>query len=74
MLKALTISEAAKGATITRRHFEALVSKGEGPVVINLGKRKIILEEDFDAWLRGRRQVKRKTKSASAPALETTAT
>jgi hypothetical protein len=69
MLKALTLGEVAKGATITRRHLEAIIAKGEGPVVIHLGRRTVVLEKDFDDWLLGRRQVKqRKAKASALPA------
>jgi hypothetical protein len=59
MIKALTLGEAARAATITKRHLEGLISRGEGPIITALGARKIILEPDYDAWLQSRRQVKR---------------
>jgi excisionase family DNA binding protein len=73
LLKALTLNEVAKLATITRRHLESLIAKGEGPVVIPLGRRKAVLEEDFDAWLRSRRQVTGHQSKASAHIASTAA-
>ena len=47
----LTIAEAADTARISRRHFQALLQRHEGPAVIRLGRRVIIRREAFLAWL-----------------------
>jgi len=52
----LTFDEAAKRASLTRRSIERLLSIGEGPAIVALGKRRRgILDRDLDAWLESRR-------------------
>jgi predicted DNA-binding transcriptional regulator AlpA len=59
----LTFEEAAKKATLTRRSIERLLSIGEGPAVIALGKRRRgILDVDLEEWLASRRIPKRGTR------------
>lgn len=39
------------------RHLERLISRGEGPPVVSLGKRAVgIPDDDGDAWLASRRK------------------
>jgi excisionase family DNA binding protein len=56
-MQVLTLNEAAKRASLTRRSIERLLAGGEGPAIVVLGKRrKGILDTDLDAWLRSRRR------------------
>lgn len=53
-----TLNQFAARAKISRRHLDRLMSTGEGPPVIELGRRrKGIADDDGDAWLRSRRVV-----------------
>jgi excisionase family DNA binding protein len=63
VIKVLTIAEAAHAASITRRHLENMLAKGEGPVTVSLGKRRLITESDFDKWITSRRE-KPRTKAS----------
>jgi predicted DNA-binding transcriptional regulator AlpA len=55
-MQVLTFEEAAKRATLTRRSIERLLSVGEGPATVALGKRRRgILDVDLDEWLASRR-------------------
>jgi predicted DNA-binding transcriptional regulator AlpA len=55
-MQVLTFEEAAKRASLTRRSIERLLSIGEGPAIVSLGKRRRgILDLDLDQWLIGRR-------------------
>jgi hypothetical protein len=55
-MQVLTFDEAAKRASLTRRSIERLLSIGEGPAIIYLGKRRRgILETDLSEWLLSRR-------------------
>jgi predicted DNA-binding transcriptional regulator AlpA len=57
-LRILTKKEAAARDAISQRHLERLISRGEGPPIIQLGERRVgIDEDDNDAWLRSRRRV-----------------
>lgn len=52
----LTVDEAAKRLSLTRRSLERLFSIGEGPATVSLGKRRYgITDCDLDAWLIERR-------------------
>jgi predicted DNA-binding transcriptional regulator AlpA len=52
----LTKKAAAARASISERHLENLIAAGEGPPLINLGKRRLgIADNDLAAWLRSRR-------------------
>jgi excisionase family DNA binding protein len=52
----LTLDEAAKRASLTRRSIERLLSAGEGPALVMLGKRRRgILDTDLDRWFQNRR-------------------
>ncbi len=56
-MQVLTFDEAAKRASLTRRTIERLLSKGEGPATVSLGKRRRgILDVDLDRWLLSRRR------------------
>ena len=40
-----------------RRHVQRIISDGEGPPVVSLGKRAVgIVDEDADAWIAARRK------------------
>jgi hypothetical protein len=66
-MRVLTFDEAAERAGFTRRTLERLISVGEGPPVVILSKRRRgIIDEDNDAWLRGRRRVPPGFKSGEA--------
>jgi excisionase family DNA binding protein len=52
--EALTISEAAAAIRISRRHLQNLLRQGEGPPVIQLGRRRIIRREALSHWLQAR--------------------
>jgi excisionase family DNA binding protein len=55
-MQVLTFDEAAKRASLTRRSIERLLSIGEGPATVSLGKRRRgILDRDLDQWLLSRR-------------------
>jgi predicted DNA-binding transcriptional regulator AlpA len=66
-MQVLTFEEAAKRATLTRRSIERLLSIGEGPTTVSLGKRRRgILDQDLDAWLLARRKPAPGEKSSPA--------
>jgi predicted DNA-binding transcriptional regulator AlpA len=55
-MQVLTFDEAAKRASLTRRSIERLLSIGEGPATVSLGKRRRgIIDRDLEQWLLGRR-------------------
>jgi hypothetical protein len=57
-MQVLTFDEAAKRASLTRRSIERLLSIGEGPAVVSLGKRRRgILDCDLENWLLTRRRL-----------------
>lgn len=47
----LTISEAADFIRVSRRHLQKLMADGDGPPVVQLGRRKIIRREALRQWL-----------------------
>ncbi len=56
-MQVLTFDEAANRASLTRRSIERLLSIGEGPAIVALGKRRRgILDCDLDRWLMSRRR------------------
>ncbi len=57
--EALTIEEAAEFIRVSQRHLHKLMSKGDGPPVIQLGRRRIIRREALRQWLEAREQVAR---------------
>ena len=67
-MQVLTFDEAAKRASLTRRSIERLLSTGQGPATVVLGKRRRgILDRDLDAWLLGRRRPAPGEASEEAP-------
>ncbi len=55
-MQILCYDDAAKRIGLVRRSLERLISTGEGPAVIHLGKRRRgILETDLEAWAKSRR-------------------
>jgi predicted DNA-binding transcriptional regulator AlpA len=55
-MQILDYDAAAKRIGLVRRSLERLISTGEGPAVIHLGKRRRgIADTDLDAWIRARR-------------------
>jgi excisionase family DNA binding protein len=48
----ITLNEAAAAARISRRHLHTLISRGDGPPVVQLGRRKLIRLDSLDAWLK----------------------
>jgi predicted DNA-binding transcriptional regulator AlpA len=55
-MQVLTFDEAAKRASLTRRSIERLLSIGQGPATVSLGKRRRgILDCDLEKWLLSRR-------------------
>jgi hypothetical protein len=72
-IKGLQLYESAEQAGITERFLRKLIAQGEGPVVTELGARRVILESDHNAWLKSRRikstrKSKADTKSATRAA------
>jgi predicted DNA-binding transcriptional regulator AlpA len=56
-VQVLTFEQCAGRAGYSLRHFERLLSRGEGPAVVKLGvRRRGVLESDMDAWILARRQ------------------
>ena len=56
-MRMLTVNEFAKMIGKSPRHTQRLMSDGEGPPIVRLGKRAIgIMEADAEAWLAGRRE------------------
>jgi hypothetical protein len=67
-MQVLTFDEAAKRASLTRRSIERLLSTGQGPATVVLGKRRRgILDRDLGAWLLGRRRPAPGEASEEAP-------
>jgi hypothetical protein len=57
-MQVLSLNEFAKRAGFTRRTLERCIALGEGPPVVDLSpRRRGIIDEDGDAWLRSRRRV-----------------
>jgi hypothetical protein len=57
MLRGLTELESARSATITLRTWQRLVASGQGPVLTHISqRRRIVLEDDNERWLRSRRR------------------
>ncbi len=50
-LEAVTIEEAADLIRVSRRHLQKLMADGEGPPVIQLGRRRIIRRDALLQWL-----------------------
>jgi predicted DNA-binding transcriptional regulator AlpA len=66
-LRILTKKEAAQRNRISLRLLERLIASGEGPPIIQLGARRVgIDEDDNDAWLRSRRRQVSLEKPAAA--------
>jgi predicted DNA-binding transcriptional regulator AlpA len=56
-MQVLSYNEAASRAGIVRRTLERLISLGEGPAVVNLSaRRRGILDDDLEKWVRSRRR------------------
>ena len=52
-----TIKQFAQRIGRSERHVQRIISDGEGPPVVSLGKRAVgIIDEDGDAWIAGRRK------------------
>jgi excisionase family DNA binding protein len=58
-LEAVTIAEAADLIRVSRRHLQKLMASGDGPPVVQLGRRKIIRLDALRHWLVAREQVAR---------------
>jgi hypothetical protein len=67
IVKALTMPQVAAAATITLRHLQGLIAEGQGPVVTEVGRRRIVLEDDYNRWIRARRQVAPKSRRGRPP-------
>jgi predicted DNA-binding transcriptional regulator AlpA len=53
-----SIKQFAKRIGRSERHVQRLISEGEGPPVVALGKRAVgIIDDDGDAWIAARRLV-----------------
>ncbi len=50
----LTIDEAAETIRVSRRHLYNIMAQGDGPPIIQLGRRKIIRREALREWLLSR--------------------
>jgi predicted DNA-binding transcriptional regulator AlpA len=75
-VQVLDFDKAAERIGLARRSLERLISKGEGPVVIHLGKyRRGIADTDLDDWIRSRRHAppgeKPRASDAEQPMSET---
>lgn len=67
MLYAEDLSTFAKRADITLRTLQREIARGDGPTVTHVTqRRRVILNEDGDAWLRARRQPAPGTESPAA--------
>jgi hypothetical protein len=65
-MRVMNYEECAGAMSITRRSFERLLAAGKGPKVILLSpRRRGVLEEDFESWLRG---LHRRTGAPNGPA------
>ena len=52
-----SIKQFAKRIGRSPRHVQRIISEGEGPPVVSLGKRAVgIIDEDGDAWIAARRK------------------
>jgi predicted DNA-binding transcriptional regulator AlpA len=52
-----SIKQFAKRIGRSERHVQRIISEGEGPPVVSLGKRAVgIIDEDGDAWIAARRK------------------
>jgi predicted DNA-binding transcriptional regulator AlpA len=70
-LRILTKKEAAQRNRISLRLLERLIKSGEGPPIIQLGARRVgIDEDDNDAWLRSRRRQVSLEKPATTQPME----
>jgi excisionase family DNA binding protein len=55
---ALTMEEAAEALRVSRRHLHKLMTDGDGPPVVRLGRRKIIRREALQQWLMSREHIR----------------
>lgn len=55
--EALTIEETAALMRVSKRHLHKLMADGDGPPVVQLGRRKIIRREALRQWLEARERV-----------------
>jgi predicted DNA-binding transcriptional regulator AlpA len=68
-MQILDYDAAAKRIGLVRRSLERLISTGEGPAVIHLGKRRRgIADTDLDAWIRARRHAPPGEEARNGPA------
>jgi excisionase family DNA binding protein len=51
---ALSTSEAAARVSITPRHLRNLISRGERPEIVRLGRRVVIRLEALVTWISGK--------------------
>jgi excisionase family DNA binding protein len=51
-----TLAEAAGYIRVSRRHLAELLARGEGPPVVRLGRRAIIMGDALRAWLQARQE------------------
>ena len=52
--RVLTIPEFCQRARISRRYFDVLRQRGEGPATVTIGRKRGVLETTCTAWLRSR--------------------
>lgn len=52
---AFSIPELAKSVGVSNKHLRNLCDRGEGPAIVRLGHRVVVLAEDAQAWLQSRK-------------------
>jgi predicted DNA-binding transcriptional regulator AlpA len=56
-LRVLNIVEVARRADLSKRTVDDLIAKGLGPTIVKLTERRVgVIEQDFERWVRSRRQ------------------
>lgn len=50
----LTLEEAAGALRVSQRHLHKIMADGNGPPVVRLGRRKLIMRETLQQWLMSR--------------------
>jgi predicted DNA-binding transcriptional regulator AlpA len=61
---AFSIPELAKSVGVSNKHLRNLCDRGEGPAIVRLGHRVVVLAEDAAAWLQERKAASRAIKAA----------
>lgn len=51
-MEAYNVNETCRRAGISRTTFYKLLQQGEGPVSVQIGRRRVVLKEDFESWMR----------------------